>query len=451
MTIRFACTGCGRTLRVADHLAGRKAKCPNCQTALYIPDGAEAGVTPAPAPAKRRAAPPTEEPEDRSDEEQEPEDRPDEEQEPERPRRRKKGKKKAKKSLLLPLLLIGGAGLLLLVGLGVTAIFVWPMIFGGGPQDDYFFMPDDTQIVGTIHVNQLMNSGAMQQAKSQIPAFGQQLSDASNQLGSINLNDIDQVLIGSQTITNRSQPPFVMVIHFSKPVKPAEFEAAFQKQNITFTESKVGGFTLYDGKYSNPGQIESWPPAFVAADEKRIVLAESPILQAFLKRNKKPDLADKLQEAIKQTDFTSTIAFATYAKNAFPKSPPGRPGAPGGGNPFGPPTVSFDKVNALTVTAKVGTDIDVTATALCQDAAAAAELRDGVKKNVDFYRNALAVAAMFGKGLPPEVSDLLNLDFQMNGSTVAVSKAIKVAPLIEFAKTQMAGQGADQQKSGKDK
>ena len=37
MAIEFKCQGCEKKLRVPDEFAGRKAKCPNCQTILQVP------------------------------------------------------------------------------------------------------------------------------------------------------------------------------------------------------------------------------------------------------------------------------------------------------------------------------------------------------------------------------------------------------------------------------
>ena len=37
MTISFACSGCGKELRVAEAMAGRKGKCPHCMTIVVVP------------------------------------------------------------------------------------------------------------------------------------------------------------------------------------------------------------------------------------------------------------------------------------------------------------------------------------------------------------------------------------------------------------------------------
>ena len=53
MVITFSCTGCGRTIRVSDSLAGRKAKCPQCQSVLSIPEGPAGTGDPPPTAARR--------------------------------------------------------------------------------------------------------------------------------------------------------------------------------------------------------------------------------------------------------------------------------------------------------------------------------------------------------------------------------------------------------------
>jgi hypothetical protein len=474
MSISFSCTGCDRTLKVADELAGRKAKCPQCQAILYIPEGPGSAVTPvpvsarrpaapAPALARRRAAPiaPPEDEDDRAGAE----DREEEVQ----PRRRKKT---PPQSNLMPVMLVVGAVVLvlLLAGGGFAAWwFLSPSSAksaaapgGGAPPagspgpgaslpasgDDLFYMPDGAQMVGVVRLSQLMNSGAVQQAKSQIPAVAEGIAGATASLGNINPNDIDQIVFGSQAFpTGGGDPNLVAVIHMTRSTKPSDFEALFQKgpQSISFVDAKVGGYNVRDGINGAPPGNGSSPPAYVMLDDKRFLLAPLPALHKVLQRNKKPDLSDKLQAAIQRTDMNATLAFAADVKNAFPQlaepQPVARPGQPAQpANPFAPPPVSFDKVDGLSVTITVGTDVDVTATALCQDAASARELRDGVKKEVEWARNMLTLAALAGKALPTDVSSQLNIDPQQSGSTVTVSKTLIVAPLLKYAKEQMQAQ-----------
>jgi phage FluMu protein Com len=61
--IRFQCSQCGKTINAADEHAGRKAKCPACQTVLVVPGATTAApVQPRKeAPARTRPTPAAEE------------------------------------------------------------------------------------------------------------------------------------------------------------------------------------------------------------------------------------------------------------------------------------------------------------------------------------------------------------------------------------------------------
>lgn len=60
MPIEFKCDSCGMRIKAPDNLAGKKARCPKCQTTLSVPQaGAPPAAQPMPAaPAPPPAAPP---------------------------------------------------------------------------------------------------------------------------------------------------------------------------------------------------------------------------------------------------------------------------------------------------------------------------------------------------------------------------------------------------------
>jgi hypothetical protein len=429
MTISFQCTGCGRTLKVADDLAGRKGKCPQCKAMLYIPEGEKSAVTA--APARKKAPPPTPPPEEEETRDEAAEEAPE-------PRGKKKKKaKEAKKSMLLPLLLVGGGVLFLLCAGGGTALGLW-WFLSGGSQDDAYFYPDNTQAVVSIKLDQLLNSAAMQQARQEFPDLNQQLSQVSGQSGGVDPANIDRIVAASQPFGGgMAQANVIAIVHTKQPVKPADVEASFQKSqpNLKFNEVKVGRFTMYEGQASAPAPgmfgPPPPPPAFVMPDDKRIVAGPASLVRSVLERDKKPDLPDKLQALLKQTDLDATVVFVADAKNAFPKGV----GQVGAGQP-GAAKNPFEKVDGLSVTAKVTSDVDVTVTATCADAQAANDLRDNVKKTLDGYKGLLTLAQLGGTKIPPEVNDLLDINPQVNGSTVTVTKKIQVGPLLKLAKEQ---------------
>ena len=64
MAIEFKCQNCQKTLRVADEFAGKKARCPNCQTVLLVendteiiePISVQPAAPPAPQPQTQTSA-----------------------------------------------------------------------------------------------------------------------------------------------------------------------------------------------------------------------------------------------------------------------------------------------------------------------------------------------------------------------------------------------------------
>jgi WD40 repeat protein len=107
MPIAVTCE-CGKQLRVKDDLAGKRIRCPACQTVVTIPAAASAPEPTTPPP---RPASPREEPEDR------PADR----------RRPQPAARAAPRSRLLLWLCLGGALLVVLAGAGV-AVVVWVIL-----------------------------------------------------------------------------------------------------------------------------------------------------------------------------------------------------------------------------------------------------------------------------------------------------------------------------------
>ena len=92
-------------------------------------------------------------------------------------------------------------------------------------------------------------------------------------------------------------------------------------------------------------------------------------------------------------------------------------------------------MNGLSATIKIGSDVDVNVTALCQDGTAAGELSGQLKLAIGEGKK------QFGGKLPPELADLVNIEPQVSGSNVTISKTIKVAPIINLVKNQQKGGG----------
>jgi hypothetical protein len=135
--ITFQCS-CGQAMAAKAEHAGMKARCPACSTIVSIPGGAgiQDKVATRPSAGRPAARPPAEEFDEFDDED----DRP----------RRKRRKKSA-----LPWILGGVGALLLLVGGGIGAYFLW---FRGGSLDEAALIPGDAQVVAVWRAADTLNT-----------------------------------------------------------------------------------------------------------------------------------------------------------------------------------------------------------------------------------------------------------------------------------------------------
>ena len=112
--------------------------------------------------------------------------------------------------MLVPVLMAVGAGVLLLGGVTVAAIFVVPMLFGGGASEDLYFMPDNTQMVGQVRADQILNSDALKQVWSAFPDAKKGFDKASSQTSGVDPNNVDRVYFGSSSANftgTKTRPP----------------------------------------------------------------------------------------------------------------------------------------------------------------------------------------------------------------------------------------------------
>jgi len=484
MTIAFQCPGCATTLKVADELAGRKGKCAKCGNPIVVPGGAgpaKAAAPKAAAPAKTaparaadtrpavaagvRPKAPVARPARRDEEEAPAEEITD--KRPARARRRpppdadevidgplevldedapprRRRKEKQKPSLLLPLLL-GGGGVLVLAA---AAVGVWWFFFSsstaptgpkdgpraGGPppnepppvrvDDDLPYLPDACTFLGLIRVAQLENSDAFKQLRAIPGANAGGFDTLAASLG-VGETDLDGIVLGGK---GDKDVDLLTVVHGKRAFKAENIQAANKRTdpNATATSSDVGKYKMYETKGSfGPSAT------FCVIDDHRVVLGNKPdVLRAALTRDKATDLSPPMRAVVKVTDFNAVAAYA--ATNV--KSVNSAVGAQGALVPGWPALAkSLEKVDGVSASMKVATDVELDLTAVCPDGKAAEELRTNAKAMADAIKTALP---LFAKDAPPGVADALDIDPQVTGSNVEIRKTIKTAPLIQWAKEQ---------------
>jgi hypothetical protein len=433
MTIAFQCPGCANVLKVPDSMAGRKGKCPRCATVAVVPPAGQIqkeAPSPRPAAASRKARsvdPEIVEPEvvlEEDEEEATPrvrkrgrprdEDEEVEAKEPEevvkRPKKRSK-KKDGKRSLLLLYGLLGGFALLLVCsGAGLVG---WWLFAPRTVIDELKFMPDHCQLIATIHMDELLQSGAFKELRREIPEVEQAMVQDKKEMG-IAVDDIEKLVIGGST-TNPNDT--ITVVRTKKPVYAPDLRT--NMKNTTYTETKIGKYLLQE-----PADPSS--PAFCVPDKKVVIVGKTEALRAVLKRDKKPVFSEGLQTAMKQVDFSKTIAFAMDARASQSK-----PGAVAG-MPMGPERMfqeSLDKADGLAVQSKIGSDVRLDITILCPNSRNAEDLHKLIGMGLGALKSL--------PGLSKEVSDLLDPgNFKVTGNNVLYSSTFKVGPLIQTYKMQ---------------
>jgi hypothetical protein len=428
MSITFKCSGCDQALKVPDRMAGNKGKCPKCGSILRVPGAREEEPEePArPAPRKARAPqraiieekalrkrPPAAETVDDDDGEA-----PEEAVPRTRKGRKKKTKKRKKSSLLLVGLLSGGFALLLAcAGLGGL---VWWYFFAAG--DDLIYMPNNCEMVASVRVDQLLQSQSLQELRREIPDFDKGFQMGLDKGGGISTMDIDHFVIG---IGSNSKST-VSVVHTKKTVEASDIRSKIP--NANYTETKIGKYVLHDPQNSSS-------PAFCILDKKRLVIGDKEAVREVLQRNKKPEFSKNMQDALKQVDFSKTIALASDLQSASSKVGGGLPML-GANNKMGD---ALKKVNSVVVHATVSSEVRYEVTLLCQDAAAANDIKTQIESALNDFKKWLeTLQAMQGnkQGMPKEVNDLLQLNLKVNGNKVTGGNSFKVSGLIQMYKQQ---------------
>ncbi|WP_171474228.1 hypothetical protein [Frigoriglobus tundricola] len=326
----------------------------------------------------------------------------DEDDEDDRPRK----KKKKKRSGIGAVLAFAGIGLALLLLVGGLLWFFWPNGVGANVR----YLPDNSQIVASIKVEELLSSKAYKQIKDEFPKVEKDL-ETEKEFG-LALSDISSVLVGGGK--TGAKPDFVMVVQTTKSVKADDLLAKIKDNK--FTKETVGDYVMYT-RGTN---------AFCVAESKVVLISEPDALRKVLKRDGKPNFSDGMKAAIKEADFSKTIAVAVNVKEIVAL---GGKGGNGVGLPIDRAADEYAKnVEGFGGWVSVNTDINGKFTAIFKDDKAAA---DG-KKLLD----GLSVMAKNAKVVPTEAVDFLeHLEFKLSGNRVELAWAVEVSKILKLAKS----------------
>ncbi|MGH7226303.1 MAG: hypothetical protein ACRELF_24065, partial [Gemmataceae bacterium] len=222
MPIAFRCSKCAQGVKVADTLAGKWCKCPNCGTAIAVPSPkkTEAPAAPAlPSASKTRSAKSAVVQEQAVKARRRPTAEDDDEDAAEETKPRSRDVRKKKKSKMSPALLwglIGGGAFALLLGCSCIGFGVWWFFFRGGIDgDDLKFMPSNCQMVGSIRVDEMMQSDVFKELRREIPEMEKGMKDDTSKEIGLSPEDIEKIVFG---IGVNPDEDITFVVHTNKAV-----------------------------------------------------------------------------------------------------------------------------------------------------------------------------------------------------------------------------------------
>jgi hypothetical protein len=199
--------------------------------------------------------------------------------------------------------------------------------------------------------------------------------------------------------------PDVTILKTKKKIAPADIKA--KKTNVTYTEVKVGNYTIYESAQGLDSN------SFCMPENDVVVIGSSGTLRKVLERNSKPKFSDRLTKAIGQADFGKN---AVQVKDGNLET--------GGLLGVG---ASKTKPETVVTTFDMGKDMKLTATAFFSDA----KLAESGKKEFEDEKQKMI---QFMSALSPEMGEMFRgIEVTVSGSKVIVRLTLDVDKLIKAA------------------
>jgi hypothetical protein len=417
----FACSQCHTRLRVPEQLLGRKIKCPHCGAILNLPTTASrpanaSGPPPeacnirAGTPAVTQTAPPPPPPVEATT---------DDEGVEERTRRPLKEKKKspAARPALPPWLIALGSGLAVVVvgTVLLLAIFLWRRqasnLVETPPEH---FLPDTPLYLVSLHMQDMLQSGAWQELQQELPELQQVFRQALVQESSLSPMDMTLLLAGGNAKGEKT-----LILELAKPYSVEQLQKAFDPRQRWQAE-RVGSFTLY---------VDAQQSAFLSSGQ-RVVVGPASVLRSVLERRGPPQLSEAFRAAWSSADKTKTLVLiaaenALNTKNLLPG---------GGALPFKGPAAGKSEPKALSLEVDAGADVGLRLVLHCQDAAEA----QAAKREFELSKLQLGLLAFF---FPKEIINIFtNMNTAVQGNQLVMSTRFAMRPVARSLKQWLSKQ-----------
>lgn len=335
-------------------------------------------------------------------------------------------------------LLLGGAGAgaaVLLIGwLLYSWLFSSPKI-----EDDFKYFPENCSFVFSANVEELLASDAFKKLKKEFPDVEKEMEgDSSNAMG-VRPTNFARVSMGGGMEGSKET---IGVIRLKKATTADEIkskkESKFHK-DVKYNEVSVGKNTIHEETYElnfgfGGGKGERTKgDAFCLLDGKQMIIGESlAAVRKILEREKKTEISDGMKEALKQANFSKTIAWAVNLKallkdeKAADELKRNLRLIPGGSD-------LLKGLHYLAGDVAVGSDLRCNVVLMCEDAKRA----EDVKKLIDGTLVLAKTTVKEIKEVPAEIAGLLDdIKISQNGTRVIGSLTFKPDAAIQLIKKQ---------------
>jgi hypothetical protein len=418
MSIAFSCPDCGKTFKVPDELAGRKAKCSGCGVTILISQAV--GLTEKPTARTRSKAAPVDEEDDWEGIQETPrkrrssrrtvvddvdDDYADEEPDP-KSRKKRKAPKKKSRAMILALLAFLVLGLCGASGLGGFAIWwFWP-----SSSDLLDYAPNNCRMVIVFNLDKIEASKAYESISKESKNFDKTFNQefASNAFKKAGVSQVMVAGSGNISITagGGTNDDTIVAVKTKDKITADDIKNDASAKG-PFKESSVGKYTLYEGATD----------AFCVIDGKKVIFGKAATLRAVLQRDKKPDFSDNMKAAMKKADLSKDIAVAVDSSGSVSNSP------------FAKDLASLE-LEWAALQVDLGTDIALTLTVQSRSEKGANE----IKKKFDDLLNMLKSF----QAIAPGAGDLWAVSPQtaVSGSSFTATATLKAEAIAKASKNQ---------------
>jgi hypothetical protein len=459
MSIEFVCPNCNKPLRAPPEFAGRKARC-KCGAVLVVPPLATqpptatplAGAPPAAAP---KAVP---KPSSASSIPTNAGARGPEPAQHSRPAAKLSPRAKllaGKRTLVLGV--GGGTAVVLLL-----ALIVWMFSGPGGVSKNgggvsglaagvsgpMRYLPNDCLLVATANIDELMSSSVYQQMKKDLPSLEDGERNLEQEIG-IAPSNISRITLAVGGKANSNDAVVVLAIGLKTAMSAADVKSKNKVQpylkDVKYEETQVGSVTLFEETYRLAGKAEREHGTAFCMPESTLIVecSKLDVLKKVVERGKPPDFSEAMQNAMSETDFSKTLAFAVNVKELVAsenfmdefKGLAGGPAQSGGSKgPNGVDERSLQSLLGLVVDASLDSSkATVRATLLFQDA----KFAEDAKKTFEDGQVALRNNLKTMPGAPRELSDLVDaIKFSVSGAKLKGNVETSLEPLSKWIKGQ---------------